>query len=96
MSPGEGHHEHGIRGRDAETHNGAHHRGNAQSCAGQKQSPDDACQRASQRGENDERIQPALKIYHEQQIDQRHRHQQTHTEADETRAHGLRLPAQHD
>ena len=40
----------------------------------QKQRPDDARQRAGQRGDDDERIEPALEIHHEQQINQHDGH----------------------
>ena len=58
--------------------------------------PDHAGQRAGQRGDDDERIEPALEIDDQQQVDQHDGHDQPDAQAGEAGVHRLRLAAQHD
>ena len=94
--PGEGDDEHGIRGGHAKAHDRAHHRRNAERGRGEMQPPSGSGKRAGERGEDDEGIEPALEIDHEQQVDERDGHHEPDTEADEARAHRLRLAPQND
>ena len=52
-----------------------------------------AGQRAGQCGNNDEWIEPTLKIHHQQQINQHGGHHQPHAEARKARVHRLGLAA---
>ena len=71
---GKGDDEDGVGGGDAEAHDGAHQRGDAEAGQREVQSPDDAGHGAGQRGDDDERVEPALEVDDEQQINQRDGH----------------------
>ena len=88
--------ENGVGGGDTETHDCAHHRRDAQRRAGDVESPNDPCQGTGQRGENDERVKPALKVDDQEQIDQRNRHDQAEGQPQKAGSHSLSLAAQHD
>ena len=67
---GEADHEDRVRRRHAHAHDGAGERGNADVGAGDEQHPHDSGQRARQRGDDDEGIEPALEVDDDQRIDQ--------------------------
>ncbi len=61
----------------------------------QKQPPHDAGQRGGQRGDDDERVEPALEIDHQQEINQHNRAHQTNGQTQKAGAHRFGLAA-HD
>ena len=56
----------------------------------------DSGQRGGKRRDDDERVQPGLKIHHDQQVHQHNRETQAGQQADIRRAHGVELPAHGD
>ena len=91
-----GHHQHGVGRRNPQAHDRAHQGGDAQGGEREIESPDHARQGAGQRRDDDERVEPALEIDDQQQVDERDRQPQPDAEAGETGVHRIRLPAQHD
>ena len=70
IEPGKGDDQDGIGRGHAQAHDRAHQRGNAHGGDGEEERPDHAGQRAGQGGDDDEWIEPALEIDHQQQINQ--------------------------
>ena len=77
-------HENGIGGGDAETHDCAHHGGHTQRSAGEIKSPNHTGQRAGQRGQNNERVEPALEIDNKEQINKGDGHDESNAQPQET------------
>ena len=73
-----------VRGRHANRHDRAHQRRHAQRRPGDEQRPEDAGHRARQRREDDERIEPRLKVHGHQQVDEHHGERRSPARAGET------------
>ncbi len=67
---GKCHHQNAVGCSNAHAHDGAHQSGNAQSCVRNKKKDHDASQSRWKRRDDNERIQPRLKVHHDQQIHQ--------------------------
>ena len=90
---GEADHQDRVRRGHAHAHDGAGERGNADVGPGDEQHPDDARQRAGQRRDDDEGIEPALEVHHDQSVDQDDGEQQAEDQPHEGAVHGLNLAA---
>src|SRR5271155_5488047 len=67
---GEGDHKNTVRRRNPHAHDGAHQSGHAQGRVGKEQEDDNAGQSRRQSGDDDEWVQPGLKIDDDQQINE--------------------------
>ncbi len=93
MLLGEADHQDAVGGGDADAHDGAHQRGNAQRGARDKEKDHDSGHGGGQRGDDDERIEPGLEIDHDEEVDQDDGKNQTAQQAAERRLHGIDLAA---
>src|SRR4029077_7314096 len=75
----------------ANTHDRSHQRRHADGCAREKEHPDDPGKRARKRSNDDERIEPALKVNYHQEVDQHYCKSDTNPEPDVRRIHALNL-----
>ena len=73
-----------------------HQCGYAQGGVRYKQEPGNPGKRRGQRGNHDERIQPGLKVDHDQQVDEYDRERQPTQKADVGRSHRLNLSTNND
>src|SRR5205823_4962559 len=94
--PSKGHHQNTVRGGDAYRHDGAHQCGHAECRVGDKQEQDEAGQRGGQRREDDEGIEPRLKIDDDQEIHQDDGEDEATQQADVGRMHRLQLSPNSD
>src|SRR5713226_5894267 len=90
------HDQDAVGGCDAHAHDGPHECGYAESRVRYKQKPGNASECRGQRGNHDERIQPRLKIHHDQQVYEHDRERQSAQKADVGGLHRLNLPADND
>jgi hypothetical protein len=81
---------------DAHAHDPAGESGNRQRRPGREQHPDDAGERAGQRGDDDEGVEPRLEIDDDDQIDEHDRPSETEIKLTVRAGHGLNLSAQPD
>ena len=77
------HDQDAVRGRDADAHDRAHQRRHAERRVRHEQHPGDAGERAGQRHQDDERVEPRLEVDDHQQVDEQHREEQAVAEAAE-------------
>ena len=88
----EGHEQDRIRGRNANRHDRAHQRWDAQGSARDKQHHHNAAAGAGKAQYDGERVDEILKIHHHQKINEHRRKHEPDAEAVEGRLHALRLP----
>ncbi len=67
---GERNHENTVRRSHAHAHNGAHQGRDAERCVREEQETNDAGKGSRKCGDDDEGIQPRLKVHHDQEIDE--------------------------
>ena len=93
MVLGEADHQNTVRGGHAHAHDGAHQRRDAQRGAGNEQKDHDSGHGGGKRGDDDERIEPGLKVNDDQKVDQDDGKHQAAEQAAEGRLHGVDLAA---
>ena len=67
---GKRNHENTVGRSDTHAHDGAHQGRHAECCVRYEQEADDAGERGRKRGDDDEGIEPGLKVHHDQEIDE--------------------------
>ena len=92
----ERHHQDAVRGGHADAHDRAGEGRNAQGGARDQQHPADAGERAGQRGDDDEGIEPRLEVDDDQKIDEHDRADEADGQPCEGGLHRLHLAADHD
>ncbi len=90
------HHENAVGGRDADAHDGPGQRRHADRRAGDEQHPHDADQGSRQPADDDQRVDPRLKVDHHEQVHEQHGEAEPGQEARERGLHGLHLTTHHD
>src|ERR1700686_2136236 len=90
------HYQDAVGGCHAHTHDRSHECGHAESRVRYKQKPRDPGKRSGQRGNHNERIQPRLKVDHDQQINQHDGEHQSTQKTNVGRSHGLHLSTNND
>ena len=93
---GKGNDENTVGRSHPHTHDSAHERGNAERGMADEEEENNPGQSRGQRGNDDERVQPGLKIDHDEQVHQNDREAQAGDQPEIRRAHGLKLPANRD
>src|SRR6266571_1086768 len=92
----EGHHQDAVCRGHTHAHDRTGQRRHVEGGVRQQQHPADAGQRARQRGNDNERIEPRLKIHHDQQIRKDNRTKQAKPKTSEGTLHRLDLSASDD
>ncbi len=93
MLLGEADHQDAVGRGHAHAHDGAHQRGDAQRSARNKEKDHDSRHGGGKRGDDDERVQPGLKVNHDKKVDQDDGKNQAAQQAAERRLHGVDLAA---
>ena len=93
---GEGDHEDRVRGRHADRHHRAHEARHVERGAGEEERPDDARERAGQRHDDDERVEPALVVHDHEEVDEDDRGDESDAEPRERRVHVRDEALHHD
>ena len=91
---GEDDHQDTVGGGHADAHDGAHQRRHAEGGLGDEEHPDDAGERAGQRHEDDEGVEPGLEVDGHQEVDEDDGEDEAEAEAIEGSLHGFDLAAQ--
>src|SRR6202034_1176562 len=94
--PGKAHQQDAVGSRYAHTHDGAGERGDRQRRPGYEKYPDNTGQRARERGDDDEGVEPRLEIDDDDQINQHDGAGEAEIELTIGAAHRLDLPAEHE
>src|ERR1700733_1194892 len=90
---GEANHQNAVGGGHAHAHDGAHHRWDTQRGARDKEKDYDSGHGGGKRGDDDEWIEPGLKVNHDEKVDQDDGKYQAAQQAAERRLHGVDLAA---
>src|SRR5882724_3407815 len=89
-------HQDAVGSGDAHAHDGAGKRRYVQRGVGDQENPADSGESAGERGDDDERINPGLKIDDDEQVGKKDGSDEADAEADKGVAHGLYLAANDD
>src|SRR5690242_9112514 len=93
---GKGNHEDAVGGGDAHAHDGAGQRGNVQGGPGNEKNPANARKGAGKSGDDNEGIEPGLKIHDDEQVGENDSADQAVAESGERRLHRGDLAANND
>ena len=93
---GERHDQNAVGGGNAHTHDCTHQRRHTERGMSEKQEDHDAGQRGGQSRNDDKRIEPGLKIYNDQQVDQDDGEAEASQQADIGRPHRGELSPDRD
>src|SRR5580658_1745450 len=90
---GELHHQDAVGGGYTHAHDRARERRDAQRCTRNEQEPGDSREGCGKRSDNDERVQPRLKVHDDKEVDKDNSEDQPCQETDVRRTHRLHLAA---